>query len=63
MSDARTNVTKAVVTRLGWDEHEKFSARIEFPDGPPDWPISIGWGDRPVYICLVPPEPVEMEPT
>lgn len=58
-----SDIVKAKITRIGWGGRpERFTALVEFPDGPPDWPISVVLCDRPVYMSLVPPTPSETEP-
>jgi hypothetical protein len=51
--------TRAIVKSMGWhgrNDKKKFRAVIEFPDGPPGWPISIVWQGWPINITFVEPE-------
>lgn len=47
------------VVFIGWEEasedlgHDRrFIAKVEFPAGPPNWPMGVVWGDVPVTIAL-----------
>ena len=48
------STTKAIITLL-WQDVEGLRARIEFPDGAPDWPLAVVLAQRPIYISLEPP--------
>lgn len=53
-----TKKVRGRAIRMGWKKAksgDKFQAIIEFPDGPPMWPLSVVWEGWPVWMVIEPP--------
>jgi len=53
--DLPPEVTRGRVTRMGWKKYksgDRFQAVIEFPDGPPHWPLDVVWKAKPILLAI-----------